>query len=133
MTEESITKEATVKYENEWDKTGPEHYGGCLILIPVLLLLLLAFLLSGEFPSASKYLEVGAFALFILCVFYWKNYVGPPKCPRCKLNFDYYHPRAVRYCVNCGLPKYYGSSKYFDRWGSKDGNEMLFKISRGEL
>jgi hypothetical protein len=56
---------------------------------------------------------------------------GGWKCPRCKLQFDY-RKRTIptKYCINCELPIYYGSTHFFDYWGTEQGNKLIEKVRK---
>ena len=132
--DEDLKKDASTKYSDQWERLRDENSSGCLIGLLVIGIAVAITIISAFDKQISSILGSAFFVGFLCFVIYFKYFKQTWKCPRCGKDFDYpYRPRTVKYCVNCGLPQYYGSSRYFDIWGTKDGLEMADKIRRGLL
>ncbi|HLL99617.1 MAG TPA: hypothetical protein VK400_01065 [Pyrinomonadaceae bacterium] len=120
------------KYQTEWDDYKEGNSLGCLlVLIIVPLILLLRYFL----PQMPDYFSVILFIVFAFVIFI-SNFSENDgwKCPRCRQRFDY-RKRIVptKKCVECKLPIYYGSSHFYDYWGTEKGNDLARKIKEGNL
>lgn len=122
--------EETSKYQKEWDGYKERKSLGCLIaLIIIPVFLLLRYFL----PQLPDYFGGILFVAFVFAVFISMFFKGFWKCPRCGHAFDY-GKRTVpaKKCIECNLPLYYGSSYFYDYWGSEQGNDLTRKIREGK-
>ena len=125
--------EEIAKYQKEWDEYKEGNSLGCLsVLILIPLFLLLRHFLP---PQMSDYFGIILFIAIgfgiLISIFSQKE---GWKCPRCGQLFDYAE-RIVptKKCIHCELPIYYGSSHFYDYWGTEKGNDLAQKIKEGEL
>lgn len=118
--------EETTKYQKEWDSYKQGNSLGCLIalIIPPVFLLLRYFL-----PELPDYFGGILFIAFVFAVYISIFFdKGGWKCPRCGNAFDYGTRIApAKKCVDCSLPVYYGSSYFYDYWGTEQGNDLARK------
>lgn len=128
--------EETTKYQKEWDEFRKTDRSGCIVLLLALPFVVLALFLSSAYPQFSYYLNIITIVFIALPMVYltYSAYKGDrPKCPRCGSYFDNYKPMAVKFCVQCGLPKYYGSSYYYDLWSEAEAGEMAEMVKGDRL
>jgi hypothetical protein len=128
--------EETTIYQAEWEQFKDRQANGWIVVLVGLLTLVVAIFLSRMYEGADAIIsKLGPFlfALFFGVLILLSRKGRFPKCPRCKKAFLAYRSTNNRYCISCGLPKYYGSSHYFDEWGTIDGNKMADEIRAGTL
>jgi hypothetical protein len=125
--------EETAKYQKEWDDYKERKASGCLVVLPIVPLILLLRYFLPEMPDYVGGILFVAFAFFVFISLLFDK--GGWKCPRCGQMFDYRRRRIApsKKCINCKLPVYYGSSYFYDYWGTEKGSDWAQKIKEGKL
>jgi hypothetical protein len=130
--------EEITKYQKEWDDYRNRIGNGCAAMLIILFIVAAVVLLSRLYPAIGEFLEKALFFIFATAiigylVFFSFRYESW-KCPRCKNEFEWYKRQGrQRFCNSCGLPKYYGSAYYYNKWGKAVGQEMADKVGKGDL
>lgn len=128
--------EETTKYQKHWKDYKNRQSDGCLLGLIIIPAVVAIIVVSRNDPAYSNAL---AFVIFViiggLILLRSFNYISDNdwKCPRCQQDFDYSKRRFVKNCINCGLPIYYGSSYFYDQWGTEQGNELAQKVKDGKI
>ena len=124
--------EETTKYQKAWDEFQDIDGFGCLIGLIILPLFALAIYISKNYPVYENAVMITVVIIFsVSAILSFLN--GRGRCPRCKKYFDYFRRENVSKCVNCKLPIYYGSSRFYDFWGTEQGNELAEKVKKEEF
>jgi len=126
------------KYQKEWDEYKDRKADNFLFGVVLVICFIAAAILAGNFPQYEKAVFIGFFLIIgAFIVFYVYRYVFGKvwMCPRCQELYDYPRRRVkdVSNCRNCNLPIYYGSSYFYDRWGTEQGEKLAKQISEGRL
>jgi hypothetical protein len=119
-------------YQEEWESYRDGNALGCL-LVPVIIGLILLW--RHFSPQLPDYIGGVLFVVFMVIVFIQSFfYQGGWKCPRCREDFDHQKRiKPTKKCVHCGLPIYYGSSYFYDHWGTEQGNDLIEKVRKKEI
>jgi hypothetical protein len=124
--------EEITKYQKEWDERRQSNSLGCLILLIIVPLFLLLRNFFTRLPDYFSVIFFIAFMLALLISMFFDK--GGWKCPRCGQDFDYRRRMVpTKKCIECSLPIYYGSSHFYDYWGSERGNDLAQKVKEGKL
>ncbi len=118
-------------YQREWKARKEGNSLGCLALFVIIPLIFLVRHFSEALPN---YFGEILFFLFMLTAFVFMIFdKGGWKCPRCKQDFDY-RKRIIpaKNCIHCELPIYFGSTFFFDYWGTVQGKEQIQKVKEQE-
>lgn len=119
------------EFQSEWESFQEGSAKGCLAGVGFIVLAVGLVVSNRLFPVAGSYLSFAVFVIFLGLGLFLPLRRWP--CPGCKMPFDHIRRRSVRYCVSCGLPKFYGSRYYFDLWGTEEGAAMAKRIDDGDL
>lgn len=127
----------TTKYQKEWDDYKNQQADGCLIGIFLVVAFIITSVISRNYPDYEKFF-IGIFVglFFIVFVYHFYKYIFGKywKCPRCTK--VYYYPNrwdTDNKCRSCNLPKYYGSSYFYDQWGTEQGKDFAKRIEEKKL
>lgn len=119
------------QFQKAWDRYKIQQSLGCFSIIIIVGVI---FTLK-QIPAYYSQIFGILFFLFLLICVAWYFYKGFWKCPHCKKDFKKYWKGSgmpSKYCENCKLPIYYGSSYFFDYWGMEKGKELIEKIEQGK-
>jgi hypothetical protein len=128
----------TTKYQKEWDAFKDQQANGCLTGVIFVISFIIVSTITTNYPQYAKISSgvlIGIFLVLFVNYFY-KQLAGKNwKCPRCKSEYDDRYLRRRKYieCLNCRLPLYYGSSYFYDQWGTEQGKILAKQITEGKL
>ena len=123
-------------YQKEWDENKFRQ----MIPFVGIFLWILTIIVYAIFNSYLKYVETNfgfdiflvVFVIFAMLFAAGIFYLQLWKCPRCKKFYNYQSGVEIfirknfykKLCVNCGLPRYYGSDYFLDYWGSEQAHKF---------
>jgi predicted RNA-binding Zn-ribbon protein involved in translation (DUF1610 family) len=132
-------------YQDEWDEYSFRKALIVLTFVIAMPLVIAAGLIFktifGDNREIIKNIVLVLFgvaaASIVFCVFRYVLW----RCPRCKKYFRHEiwldalsrRTESPTQCKNCGLPKYYGSSFFYDYWGTEQGDDLSRRIMEGKL
>lgn len=81
----------------------------------------------------NKYLVWGFLALWATLIVFCINKFTTSNCPRCGFSYLYdfwkypfrRNTGIYERCKKCRLPIYFGSTYFYDYWGTEKGNELI--------
>jgi hypothetical protein len=121
-------------YQDEWDNYAAKQGAGCIFPILIFLFVIIGegFLPESIRPWINQYGVFIFVPVFLAVAIY--SQMHRFKCPRCKQPF---HPfrqafRESDTCINCGLPIYYGSDRFYDYWGTERGEALIKEVKEYE-
>ena len=126
--------EEITKYQQQWNEYQNEKGNGCLFGMIVLPFFALTVYLAREFLTHPTEIIVGILGLVLILSWLFKQ----PKwtCPRCGGDFysrwKHHNLTRAKICIDCQLPIYYGSTYFFDYWGTERGNEQAEQVRQQE-
>jgi hypothetical protein len=124
-------------YQEEWNGYKSQNFVGCLtilIMFPLMIILVNVLSLGGPEWLKSSFFFI---ALPIMAIAAFLRLKLQFVCPRCKKRFrpfwknsflDLEHEK----CVNCRLPLYYGSDRFYDHWGTERGDALVKEVKEYE-
>jgi len=132
-----VQSEETTKYQKEWEDYTDRQINSWLIGICFVIIFVVLIIITRKYPVDEKIGETIVILGFVIGILYslYRFVTGKYwKCPRCKE--VYYYPsrwRTDNKCRSCNLPKYYGSSYFYDQWGTEQGKDFAKQIEDGKL
>lgn len=128
--------EERTKYQKEWDDYRNRSADGCLAVLIVFPIAAAAIVLAQMYETVADFLQKASFFIFLAIIGYsvfFSLRQQKWKCPRCGATFQGWRRHMPRFCVYCGLPKYYGSAYFYNTWGSDEGRSLAERVEKGDL
>jgi hypothetical protein len=115
-------------YQKQWSEYKDRNGKIALIVTVLIVCIFTAITVANIYAELMRWLNLAIIIVMALVAFIFLVLQPLPKkfaCPGCGSNFDPYKGINLKSsCVNCGLPRYFGSTYFRDYWGADRAMEL---------